>query len=359
MINTAVDIEEFLNLAKEFPVIDVRSPGEFGHGHIPVANNIPLFDNDERTKVGTTYKNVGRQAAIKIGLELVGPKLSSFVKQVEEIIAKHRSSSNSHPALLVHCWRGGMRSANFAWLLNLSGIKTFTLRKGYKAYRNFVLKDFERNAKIIILGGTTGSGKTEILKELQKEGEQIIDLEGLAHHKGSSFGAIGQEKQPTQETFENEISEIWNSFDFSKRIWLEDEAKSIGKNFIPEPLWKQMKEAPIVRINVPKEERIKRLVSDYGKFDKKLLEEAIMRITKRLGPQHAKTALQELGKANLATVADIMLVYYDKSYNYNHENRERKNIFQIDVEKDEPSLNAEKAMVFVNKNLMYEYERRS
>ncbi len=233
-----------------------------------------------------------------------------------------------------------MRSANFAWLLNLNGINTFTLNKGYKAYRNFVLNSFNRESNLVILGGSTGSGKTDILQKIAQRGEQVVDLEALAHHKGSSFGAIGQEPQPVQENFENRLAAIWNKLDHSKGIWLEDEAKSIGKIFLPENLWAKMKEAPIIRINVPKTERIKRLVADYGRADKKLLAGAIVRITKRLGHEQAQNALDELEKGNLAHVADITLAYYDKAYDFNHEKREWKNVFAIDVQKDEPEATA-------------------
>ena len=224
-----LDILQFLTLAETIPVIDVRSPAEFEKGHIPGAFNIPLFNNEERAIVGTLYKQKGKNEAVLAGLDIVGPKMSSLVSEARKISVNNE--------VLVHCWRGGMRSGSFCWLLNTVGIKASTLKKGYKAYRNHVLQSFEKPFQIIILGGETGSGKTEILKYIREEGEQVIDLEGIAHHKGSSFGAIGQEPQPRPEQFENDLALQWNKLDPSKRIWLEDESKNIGRVFITDSLW--------------------------------------------------------------------------------------------------------------------------
>ncbi|MBI4929120.1 MAG: tRNA 2-selenouridine(34) synthase MnmH [Bacteroidetes bacterium] len=349
-MNVPLNIEEFIKLANEFTVIDVRSPAEFEQGHIPGAHNIPLFDNDERAKVGTAYKQTGRQKAIEIGLELVGPKLSGFIQKTKEILRGVSSrkggtqNDNQPETILVHCWRGGMRSENFAHLLNVYGYKTHTLIKGYKAYRNFVLKSFESEANIIILGGETGSGKTEILNNLFLLGEQIINLEMLANHKGSAFGSLGEKPQPTQEQFENNLSHALSHLDISKRIWLEDESRSIGTCQLPNPIWEKMKQAPIMRVNIPKQERIERLMNDYGKFSREELANCILKIEKRLGPQHAKQALEELEKGNLREVADITLTYYDKAYNYNHEKRNFKDVFVVECESANANLNAKKIL---------------
>jgi len=353
-VNTPINIEAFIKLAKKFPVIDVRSPGEFEHGHIPNANNIPLFDNEERAKVGTAYKQISREKAIKIGYELANPKEKSFITQVQAVLKP--STINHRPStVLIHCWRGGMRSSKFANFLNENGYKTHTLVNGYKAYRNSVLNSFTNEANIIILGGETGSGKTEILKNIGGNGEQIIDLEGLAHHKGSAFGSLGEKLQPTQEQFENNLSHVITHLDLAKRIWLEDESRSIGICQIPNPIWEKMKQAPILRINIPKEKRIERLIIDYGNFSKEELATCIVKIERRLGPQHAKQALEELEKRNLRGVADITLTYYDKAYNYNHEKRNMKDVFFIESETADASLNAEKIISFTNTKLKKEY----
>ena len=338
-----LNIQQFLTLSEHIPIIDVRSPAEFEKGHIPGAFNLPLFNDEERAIVGTLYKLKGRNEAVLAGLDFVGAKMSTLVKEAKKIAVNNE--------LLIHCWRGGMRSGSFCWLLNTVGIRSATLIKGYKAYRNHVIQSFERPFQLIILGGETGSGKTEILKYLRDKKEQVIDLEGIAHHKGSSFGAIGQAPQPRPEQFENELAKQWNKLDLEKRVWLEDESKNIGRVFIPDMLWNKMKTAPIIRVNVPKSERIKRLVNEYGKFDKKILQEAIERIQKRLGGQWVKRSIEALEEGDMATVADITLVYYDKAYNYDHEQRKMEGVHFLEVEKDDPELNAEKVLAFADEKI--------
>lgn len=346
-MNTPIEIEIFLKLADSFPVIDVRSPAEFEHGHIPYAHNIPLFDNEERAKIGTAYKQISREKAIEIGYMLANPKINSFIDQLKEI-AKSET-------VLVHCWRGGMRSEKFAQMLNEYGYKTNILIKGYKAYRNHVLKSFEKEANMLIIGGETGSGKTEILRKISENGEQVLDLEALANHKGSAFGALGEKPQTTQEQFENDLSYSLSNLDFSKRIWLEDEARSIGRLQLPKPLWEKMKKAPILRINFPKEQRITRLLNDYGKFPKQELETCILKIGKRLGPQHVQHALEELEKGNLHEVANTALAYYDKAYNHDHEKRNMKDVFFISSETSDVATNSKKIISFANAYLKEQY----
>lgn len=353
-MNRPVNIEEFIKLSQQFPVVDVRSPAEFEHGHIPGAINIPLFDNEERAKVGTAYKQISREAAVKIGYELANPKIKSFITQVQSVL-KPLTINHQLSTILIHCWRGGMRSEKFAGLLNEHGYKTHTLIKGYKAYRNFVLESFKSNPTILIIGGETGSGKTEILQKIKERGEQVVDLENIAHHKGSAFGSLGEKTQPTYEQFENDLSSAFCKLDLLKRIWLEDEARNVGRVQIPQPLWEKMKQAPILRINIPKKLRIERLVNDYGKFSTEELKNCILKIQQRLGGQHVKHALEELEKGNLQDVADITLTYYDKAYNYDHEKRNMKNIFTIECETADASANAEKLIEFANKKLLQEY----
>jgi tRNA 2-selenouridine synthase len=341
-----LDIGDFLELSGQLPVIDVRSPGEFEKGHIPGAHNIPLFTNEERALVGTLYKQKGRDAAVLAGLDIVGPKMSAIVKRSRELAVNNE--------VLVHCWRGGMRSGSVCWLLNTAGIRARTLRKGYKAYRNFVLQCFQRPLSLLILGGETGSGKTEILHHIRSKGEQVIDLEAIACHKGSSFGAIGQDAQPTPEQFENRLAAAWSRLDVSKRVWVEDESKHIGRVYLPDALWEQMKVAPIVRVAVPRSERIKRLVKEYGSAAIKELEAAILRIEKRLGNQAMKESLEALQQNDLARVADLTLYYYDKAYNHNHVKREFRDVHFLEVEGDDPERTAVRAIAFANTQLTKE-----
>lgn len=335
-MNRRLPITDFLREAQDYPVIDVRSPSEFLKGHIPGAINIPLFEDEERVEVGTIYKQKGKEAAVLRGLEIVGPKLVALVKK-----SKAQADGNKY---LLYCWRGGMRSGSFAWLLNTAGMDAATLSGGYKAYRRHVLKSFEKKARIFVLGGETGSGKTEVLNHLKRGGEQVVDLEALAHHKGSAFGAIGEPQQPTPEQFENNLARQWNTLDLSRPVWLEDEAHSIGRVYIPGALWQKMKAAPIFRINIPKEERIKRLVKEYGRVNGQVLTEAIDKIKKRLGGLGAATATEAIQSRNLFLAAEISLSYYDKAYNFNHEKRGWKDVYFIECEKDNPAENALKVM---------------
>ncbi|GAB2551258.1 tRNA 2-selenouridine(34) synthase MnmH [Spirosoma aerophilum] len=336
-----LSVEEFLSKARSLPVIDVRSPGEYDHAHIPGAVSIPLFDNDERAQVGTKYKNAGKDAAVLMGLSMVGPKLADFVK-----LSKKLNPQNKE--VLVHCWRGGMRSGSFAWLLDTAGLTASTLVGGYKAYRNAVLDSFVQPLKLIILGGKTGSGKTDILKELARQGEQIIDLEGLANHKGSSYGAIGQRPQPASEQFENLIFQTLLTLDTSRRIWLEDESRNIGSCFIPMALWQQMRAAPVAFIDLPKTKRVTRLVTEYANIDHNLLVEATERIRKRLGGKVTQDALDALANHDYATVADLTLDYYDKAYLHGLSHRDPSTIQTIETAEDNPEETAKQLIEWVD-----------
>ena len=223
MIHT-LDIHHFLELSGTIPVIDVRTPLEFDHARIPGAYNLPIFSNEERVMVGTTYKQKGREAAILLGFDLTGPKWSGFIKQALKRAPEKR--------IMVHCWRGGMRSGAMAWALNLYGFEVYLLEGGYKRFRNWVLDQFKKQYPILVLGGMTGSGKTQILHKLKEKGEQIIDLEGLAQHQGSSYGSMGYLNQPSQEHFENLLAVALSKVDTDRPLWLEDESLSIDRKSV-------------------------------------------------------------------------------------------------------------------------------
>ncbi len=313
--------KDFLEKGKHMPIIDVRSPAEFAQAHIPGAINIPLFSNEERAQVGTRYKQAGREFAIQLGLELVGSKLADFAKTVK----KHCRQKKA----LVHCWRGGMRSGAMAWLFSFVGIETQLLEGGYKAYRAYIRESLGRPQPLHILGGYTGSGKTDILFALQQNGAQIIDLEGLAHHKGSAFGAIGEQPQPTNEQFENNLAEKWLALDPELPVWLEDESVTMGRCGIPQVLFKRMRTAPTFVIKIPTTQRIQRLVDDYAQCGTAPLQNAIERISKKLGGLRTQQALKSLENNDFETVANICLIYYDKAYNFGIESRAKINPKQI------------------------------
>ena len=313
-----IHIEQFLELAKQHPVLDVRSPGEYKHAHIPGACSLPLFTDEERKIVGTAYKQESREQAIKLGLDFFGVKMRKMVEEAEQL------SSNSK-TVLVHCWRGGMRSAGVAWLLDLYGFKVFTLAGGYKKYRNYVLDTFRLPFQFNILGGYTGSGKTELLKALKERGEKVIDLEGIANHKGSAFGNIGMPPQPGQEMFENLLSkELRKSLEGQPEspVWLEDESQRIGLVNIPGELWKTMRQSPVYFLDIPFEERLKHIVQEYGQLAPEKLADAIGRISQKLGNLNAKTAILLLNEGKITESFDILLKYYDKHYFKSLHNRE-------------------------------------
>lgn len=323
-----INIEEFLKLAKQHPVIDVRSPGEYTHAHMPGAHSLPLFTDEERKIVGTAYKQESREQAIKLGLDFFGPKMRKMVEEAEALIADRfpLADSTNIPlrksnSILVYCWRGGMRSGAVSWLLDVYGFNVYTLVGGYKKFRNYVLDTFTLSFNLKILGGYTGSGKTELLKTLKEKGETIIDLEKIAGHKGSAFGNIGLPKQPGQEMFENLLAtELREKLAYT--VWLEDESQRIGRVNIPHDLWKAMRESPVYFLDIPFEERLQHIVQEYGQLDAEKLIEAIERISQKLGHLNAKTAISGLKEGKISESFSILLKYYDKYYFKSLHNRE-------------------------------------
>jgi tRNA 2-selenouridine synthase len=318
-----LNTEAFLDAAQTYPILDVRSPGEFERAHIPGAISFPIFNNEERAKVGTTYKQVGKDEAIELGLEIVGPKLAKWVKEVKKLAIDN--------TILVHCWRGGMRSGSMAWLFETAGIQVKTLIGGYKAYRNYVLSEFEREIPFHVLGGKTGSGKTDILLEMQKRGVQVIDLEGIAHHRGSAFGHLGLAPQPTSEQFENEVVAQLRKMDYEKPIWIEDESRNIGQVYMPLGLYTQLRAAPVLFLDIDSQFRLPYLVEVYAHYPKAELERAVGKIKKRLGGDHYKNAMIALENNDFTQVAALTLHYYDKAYVHGLEKRTKEQIARMEL----------------------------
>lgn len=315
-----VEIEEFIKLSLKYPVLDVRSPGEYQHAHIPNAYCVALFDDHERTVVGTIYKRKSREEAIKKGLEYFGNKMLKILEEVEEINEKLKDRNSK--TFLIHCWRGGMRSAGVAWLLDLYGFKVMSLKGGYKSFRNWTIKTLAKPFPFKIIGGYTGSGKTEILQELKAKFNQFtIDLEGIARHKGSAFGAIGQMEQPRQEMFENVLGfelfriQIDERFSYHSVIFIEDESQRIGTINLPQDFWINLRNCQTIFLEIPFSERLQYITKHYGKLDRSQLAAAITRIQKRLGGLETKQSLGHLLDENYESCFEILLKYYDKLYN--------------------------------------------
>ncbi|MBK9336976.1 MAG: tRNA 2-selenouridine(34) synthase MnmH [Lewinellaceae bacterium] len=308
-MQTHIAPSDFLHACASCVLLDVRSPGEYTQGHIPGAINFPLFSDEERAQVGTAYKQQSKEAAMLLGLRIVGPKMETFVREAQQLAPERR--------LAVHCWRGGQRSQSMAWLFRQAGFEVVTLDGGYKQYRRYVLTGFENTTvSMIVIGGKTGTGKTKILHALRDQGEQILDLEAIAHHKGSAFGSIGEQPQPTVEQFENNLFDAITHLDTARHVWVENESRSIGRVYIPEVFWKRLRSMPLFNITVPQASRIQNLVADYVGFSAEELEAAFLRIEKKLGGQHLKTALDALCRNDYAAAAEIALNYYDKTYRY-------------------------------------------
>lgn len=324
-----MDVNDFLQECTDRVLLDVRSPGEFAQGHIPGAISFPLFSDAERALVGTCYKQQGKEQALELGLELVGPKMANFIREARMLAPQRR--------LAVHCWRGGQRSGSMAWLFRQAGFDVLTLQGGYKAYRRWVLEGFENvPLSLLVVGGRTGSGKTKILQELARQGEQIVDLECLAHHKGSAFGSIGESGQPTVEQFENDLFQALCALDPQRRVWIENESHSIGRVYIPASFWKKMRVSTLFNIQIPETVRIDNLLLDYVLTDKSELEAAFLRIHKKLGGQHLKTALEALGADDFATAARIALRYYDKTYQHGLDNNPSEDIRILEYKHGNP-----------------------
>lgn len=283
-------------------LIDVRSPKEYAHGHIPSAHLLPLFSDEERAIVGTTYKKEGKQAAIEKGLSLIN--LSSIIQQFKEWKAPHE--------VYVYCARGGMRSSSMGWLLSLLGHEVILLQGGYKAYRQEVLKSFLKEYHLAIVSGKTGVGKTAILYELKKNNQKIVDLEKLASHRGSVFG-FTKIPQPTQMQFENDLAYVLNSLE-QELIWVEDESKNIGAVHIPEAFYEQMKKAHAFCLLSSLNRRIGRIIDDYRDHSEKELQEAILRLQKRLGYERTQKALTFLQNKQVEECVTLLLNYYDNCY---------------------------------------------
>ena len=288
------------------PIVDVRSPGEFAAGHIPGAVSVPLFDDEQRAEIGTLYRNAGQEPAIVLGTKIGNAKTDYLLERI--------GAETDGGEFALHCWRGGMRSQGVAELCKDNGLRPVVIDGGYKAFRRHAHASFERPHKILLLAGQTGAGKTAILSRLREEGQQVIDLEALANHRGSAFGGLGQGKQPTVEQFENDLFMKWRLIDPSRPVWIEGESQSIGSVRIPRPFFTQMIAGTAVVVEVDRDERVRFLLRDYGDLPRQDLADAMSRLRKRLGGERLQRALDALERDDLDCFTKIALEYYDKYY---------------------------------------------
>ncbi len=344
MLEQVLNARDFLEAAKDGVVLDVRSPKEFEEGHIPGAVSFPLFTDDERAMVGTTYKRIGKSEAIDAGLSFVGPKLQSLASQARALF---EAQTEPNP-LLIYCWRGGMRSGSVDWLLRTAQIPSVRCEGGYKACRAVYNEVLEAPRPYVVVGGMTGSAKTEILHALRDAAEDVLDLEGLARHYGSAFGNLDDHPQPTTAQFSNLLASELMNLDAQSGggpIWVENESRQIGKVHMPETFHKWQRSAPVLEIERSEDDRVNHLLSMYGSASTQALVEAFERIRTKLGGQHANEAIAHVEAGDLASAARIALVYYDKTYRHGLDQREAK---PVDGRGCKPDDIAQKCMVVHN-----------
>mmetsp|Transcript_37082 Transcript_37082/g.116587 ORF Transcript_37082/g.116587 Transcript_37082/m.116587 type:complete len:433 (+) Transcript_37082:85-1383(+) len=304
-------------------VLDVRSPCEFAKGHLPGAVNMPLFSDEERAVVGTLYKQQGPEEAVAKGVRLIE---ASWRGMVDALPPKAREGGR----LLVYCKRGGMRSGGAAWLLSQLPLEVVTLRGGYQGFRRWVREEaFQAlDRELVVLGGRTGSGKTDVLLAMaEARRAQVVDLEGVAQHRGSSFGALGRPAQPSNEMYENLLALQWAGLSPQAPVFIEDEGAHVGRCGVPAGLWARMRaeKTRVVRLEVPRETRVARLVAEYGSHAPDELAECVLKLERKLGSGRAASLVSLLldrSPPALDEVADLLLThYYDSMYEHQAKKR--------------------------------------
>ena len=304
-------------------LLDTRSPGEYAAGHIVGAQSLPLFTDEERARVGTTYKQVDPREALLEGLAIIGPKMRGFVEEATRLSGARfgrtpkPDTTPPRPQVGVYCWRGGSRSGSVSWLLDMAGFDVVRLRGGYKAYRTHArafIDDLPHDFRVV--DGLTGTGKTVLLHELERAGAQVLDLEGIARHKGSAFGLTPGDEQPTTEHAENLIYARLRSFDATRPVWVENESRNIGRVFLPAGLIAAVERGRRYELRVPQAERVAHIVGQYGQYRRQVLADTFHHLRKRLGGAATQEAIAAVDAGDLARAAEIALVYYDKAYRH-------------------------------------------
>jgi tRNA 2-selenouridine synthase len=324
-----IDPKQFLEKQDQgLVILDTRSPGEYAEGHIIGAKSLPLFTDEERAKVGTTYKQVDPKQALLEGLEIVGPKMRWLIEEAERLIA-----TSARPSEVgIYCWRGGQRSSSVAWLLEKAGLKVSRLEGGYKAYRGYGREFIEQLPHTFkVVDGSTGSGKTVLLHELKKRGAQVLDLEGIANHKGSAFGLTPGATQPSSEQATNVIVDQLRHFDPDKTVWVENESRNIGQVFLPDAITSKLANSHRLQIVVPRADRVAHIVEMYGEYPREQLIVTFQKIQKRLGGLAVKQAIEAIQAGDLATAAELALVYYDKAYAHYSERQKVPSVERVEV----------------------------
>ena len=331
---SAIDLRRALSLRERGSVlIDARSPAEYSDATIPGAVNVPLFDDAERARVGTLYKEQGQAAARLLGVDLVAPRIPRMMRAVIE------ARGASREPVVVFCWRGGMRSRALVSFLNLAGVPALQLRGGHKAFRAAVLDFFERGdwGRLLVLRGLTGVGKTRWLKRLGEEGYPVLDLEGLANHRGSAFGALGLPAQPGQKMFEALLWDRLHRINPGSYVVTEGESRHIGRCILPLRVYQALQEETSLWLNASLDYRVNCILDDYPAVSKHrpAFAASIQGLKPRLGGEAVARLLDLLeGGKWEDLVRELMVLYYDPLYR--HSLPERR--VEITVEPEEEGL---------------------
>ena len=324
-------------------LIDVRSPDEYYKGHMPNSINIPIFNSYERSIIGKKYKNSGREIAVREGFKIIENKIDKLIKEFilikKNFLISTIDKFSNDKYIKIYCARGGMRSQSMHWLLEKFNYPCITLDGGYKTYRNWVLNTFEDKQEIIVIGGKTGTRKTKILNKLKSLDYQILDFESHANHRGSSFGGLGMKDQPSNEQYENLLAEDLSKFNKKNFIFVEAESPNIGKNRIPHAFYKQMQNSKRIEIKRDESIRIKELINTYSKYQKKDLKKSVLKISKRLGPQRTKSAIDSIDNEDWENVCKSVLDYYDRCYEHELKDKEDVKILDMKLRADHEIIN--------------------
>lgn len=313
---TVIRSEDALN-KNNVIFVDTRSPSEFLQGHIPGARNLPILEDEERAIVGTLYKQTGPEEARRIGLEMVSGKLPHIVSSVE-------SFRKSGADIVVYCWRGGMRSRSVVTILDLMGIPSTQLFGGYKAYRQYIrdsLTAFDFHQQIVVLCGSTGVGKTTALLRLHGMGFPVLDLEGLANHRGSAFGQVGLGLPATAQTFDSQLWDLLQRYKDCPYLLVECESKRIGNVYLPETLHSRIKTGTRILLHASIAVRVQRLISEYTQADiihgSEEIRSSILSLQRKLGKRKIAEMISLFDDGCLEELVRILLVdYYDPLYGY-------------------------------------------
>lgn len=337
-------IEDIFALEENGPhtFIDVRSPREFNEATIPGSINIPVFDDEERAEIGTLYKQVGPEIAKERGLVIFSEKLPDFIHAFKQI----------ETPITVFCWRGGMRSKTAATVLDLMGIHSNRLSGGIRTYRQWVVHELEKEVfspNFIVLNGYTGTGKTEILKLLSNNGYPVIDLEGIAGHRGSIFGQIGLEPS-NQKKFDSLLVQELVRFKSEPFVFIEGESRRIGKVSWPQFLYKKKEAGKQITIHLPIKERVENVLSDYEPWkNPDQFKEAYQLIKKRLHTPIAKQIEEHLDSSEFDLATELLLKYYYDP-RYEHSGNQNTELQRVDIHANNVEDAFHKVLQIISKN---------